>query len=144
MTELVVRLMVEDDFEPEIHAVGELLLLAGISTVYVTYGFGCEREAVIQGEEIAVSTDHLAQFILDSEAMGLFELGANDLHIRSGTGHIEFLLCHEHDIHFQGEETRLLRQVRSRWSRRYGHCYERRSGGEWRLISVANSHGDSY
>src|SRR4051794_15564660 len=121
MTELIVRPVEEDWFETEIHAMSELLLRARITTLYVTYGFGCAHE----GEEIPVSTDHLARFVQDSEESGFFVLGEDNLHIRSGVGHIEFLLCHEHDIHFMGKETRLMRQVRSRWSRRYPRCYER-------------------
>ncbi len=136
--------MAEDWFEGEINDLVELLRQAKILTVYVSYGFGCQQEAVVQTNDIPVATADLVPFIVESEERGIFQLGEADLIVRSNLGKIEFTLCHEHDIHFSGEETPLLRQVRSRWSRKYEKCYERRNGGEWRLISVANSHGERF
>jgi hypothetical protein len=136
--------MAEDWFEREVHDLVDLLLQAEIRIVYVSYGFGCDRDSLIQADDIPVATDSLANFIADSEDRGIFRLGENDLTVRSDVGKFEFLLCHEHDIHFSGDETPLLRQVRSRWSKRYEKCYERRSGREWRLISFANLHGERF
>jgi hypothetical protein len=144
MTVLMVRYMEEDWFEPEIQEIADLLLSVEIRTVYLSYGYGCDTASLLQTEDIPVPTESLAQFIADSEDRGVFRLGECDLKVRSGVGKAEFLLCHEHDIHFSGVESPLLSEVRFRWAKKYLACYESRDGGKWRSISVPNRRGEKF
>ena len=107
------------DFEKlddEVVAIAEDFHAFGIETVYVTFGIFCQRDDLVQYADIPVSTSQLVRFIADCEADGTFQLGESDLHIIGGG--LEFLLCHERDIHCSGEETSSLMAVRKRWTRR--------------------------
>ncbi len=117
----------------EVVNVADDLLGFGIETVYVSFGFGCERGKAVQWEEVPVPTRGLVQFITDSEADGTFALREADLQIC--VPGVEFLLCHERDVHCSGAEGALLRAVRRRWSRDYEHSHERRSGGQWHRLA---------
>jgi hypothetical protein len=108
-------------------------LAFGIDTAYITFGFGCDRERVVQWEDIPVPVHTLARFIADSEADETLELGESDLHIRGGG--VEFLLCHEGDVHCTGKMSPLLAAVRKRWTHDYEHAYEKRSGGQWHRLA---------
>jgi hypothetical protein len=119
--------------DAEILNIVDDLLAFGIDTVYITFGFGCERDRAIQWEEIPVAVRGLAQFIADSEADETFELGESDLHIRGGG--VEFLLCHEGDVHCTGNMCPLLAAVRRRWTCEYEHSHEKRSGGPWHRLT---------
>jgi hypothetical protein len=48
---------------------------------------------------------------------------------------VEFLLCHERDVHCTGEVCPLLAAVRRRWTSEYEHSYEKRSGGRWHRLT---------
>jgi hypothetical protein len=60
-------------------------------------------------------------------------LAESDLHIRGGG--VEFLLCHEGDVHCIGKVCPLLLSVRERWTRQYSHSQERRHGGQWHRLT---------
>ncbi len=105
----------------------------GIGTVYVTFGFGCRLDKLVQWDEVPVCTSELPRFLDDFAAEETFELGEADLHIRGGG--VEFRLCHEHDVHCSGDGNPLILSVRRRWARDYPKSWDRTSGGEWRRLT---------
>jgi hypothetical protein len=108
-----------DEMLEELDSFDQLLRDAEIATVYVTFGFGCSVEGLVQFEDLPVATDELVGFIEDSESRGVYKLGEDDLSIRSGVRGLYFLLCHEHDVHFTSKDDHLLRRVRNRWASLY-------------------------
>lgn len=128
MVELSTGYLDFEQLDSEVLAIVEDFQAFDVGTVYVTFGFGCESDLFVQSEEVPVHTSDLARFVADCEADETFDLGGSDLYLRGGG--VEFLLCHERDVHCSGEESPLLLSVRKRWSREYEHSYERRSGGE--------------
>jgi hypothetical protein len=53
--------------------------------------------------------------VVQSEQKGIFRLGQCDLHIEDRQKTLEFLLCHESDIHFASADQRLVEQIISLW-----------------------------
>ena len=133
MVELTTGYLDFEQLDAEVVNIADDLLAFGVDTAYVTFGFGCERDKPVQWEEIPVPVRRLVQFIADSEADETFTLGESDLHIRGGG--VEFLLCHERDLHCSGAMCPLLLEVRMRWTRDYEHSYERRCGGQWHRLT---------
>src|SRR5687768_15887041 len=125
MVELSTGYLDFEQLDAEVVNIADDLLAFGVETAFVTFGFGCERGKAVQWEEIPVPVRDLVQFVAESESEGMFELGEADLHVRAGG--VEFLLCHERDVHCSGEECPLLAAVRKRWSGEYKHSGERRS-----------------
>ena len=133
MVELSTGYLDLEQLDTEIINIVDDLLAFGVEIAYVTFGFGCERDMVVQWEEISVPIRALIEFVANSESQGTFDLGEADLHIRADA--IEFRLCHERDVHCSGEECTLLAAVRIRWAREYEHSCEQRSGGVWRRLN---------
>lgn len=133
MIELSTGYLNFEQLDAEVLAIIDDLHAFGVETAYVTLGAGCRLDEPLQWKDVPVPTTGLAQFIADCEADEVFELGASNLCIR-GAG-IEFLLCHEHDVHCSGNESPRLLAVRKRWTRDYEHSYERRSGGRWHRLT---------
>ena len=95
-----------EQLDAEVVNIADDLLAFDIGTVYVSFGFGCRKEKLLQTEDIPVSVRALVRFIADSESEETFALGESDLLIRAGG--VEFKLCHERDVHCSGEENQLL------------------------------------
>jgi hypothetical protein len=133
MIELTTGYLDFEQLDAEVIAIVDDFKAFGVDTVYLSFGFACHRDTLVQSEDVPVRTGELARFIADGEADGTFELGESDLSIRGGG--LEFLLCHERDIHCLGEESAALLAVRKRWTRTYEHSHERRSGGRWHRLT---------
>jgi hypothetical protein len=133
MTELTTGYLSFEQLEAEVLSIVDDLKSFAIGTVYLTFGCGSQADASVQWQDIPVPVDRLAAFVAESEDTGLFELGEADLFIRAEG--LEFLLCHERDIHCSGEESPRLAAVRRRWARDYEFSNEKRSGGPWRRLT---------
>jgi hypothetical protein len=129
MMELSTGYLEFQQLDDEVVAIAEDFHASGIDTVYVTFGFACQCDNLVQSEDVPVPTSQLVRFVANCEADGTFELGESNLYIQGGG--LKFLLCHERDIHCSGEESPSLMAVRRRWTREYEYSSERRSGGQW-------------
>jgi hypothetical protein len=74
------------------------------------------------------------EFIATAEAANYYWVGRDDLHINTPDGRVQFLLCHESDIHLTTEDAGLLDRLRSMWlADGHREMYER-DGGVWRRV----------
>src|SRR5437868_4538164 len=107
-----------DRLDAEVLAVVDDFRAFGHDTVYVTCGFGCDRDLLAQSQDVPVPIARLAGHLAELERLGVFELGEADLFV-SAAG-VEFQFCHEGDVHCSAAaECPLLSAVRRRWTRSY-------------------------
>ncbi len=87
----------------------------GQECIQVTYGFGCNLsvEDLWRPEEVHLS--ELDAYIQHSDRVGIFRFGECDLHIEDAAERLEFVLCHESDIHFASVDEIPVRQVIALW-----------------------------
>jgi hypothetical protein len=62
----------------------------------------------------AVSVAALGAFLQKHQREGIFHLGQSDVSITAPDGHARLLLCHEGDMHFDGEAA-LAEEVAVHW-----------------------------
>jgi hypothetical protein len=103
-----------DEFLLAIQQVVALLHEAGIREVIVSYGWDCDCPDERRYQDNTMASDELWTFIKESEAVGYYRAGENDLHVRDGDGRIEILFCHESDIHLNTDEPALYEMLRRR------------------------------
>jgi hypothetical protein len=127
--QLITGYLAPDLLLDEMDAFVQLLHDLKISTVFVSFGFGCSVDDRLQTQDIPVATDDLIGFIEDQERAGAYSLGDDNLTIRSGARGLRLLLCHEHDIHFSSSDPRVVRRVRSRWASLYPRSYAHHGEG---------------
>ncbi|MSR56530.1 MAG: hypothetical protein EXS05_02515 [Planctomycetaceae bacterium] len=113
--ELTTGLLSRDEYLRAIVRVIEFVRLNGVSNVLVAYGFDCDCPQEQLYEDVAMPLDRLQPFIAESEAAGVYRLGQNNLHVKDTTGRIEFLFCHESDIHFVSEDRELIERLKAAW-----------------------------
>jgi hypothetical protein len=113
--ELTSGLLSRDQYLQAIAGVVEFLAIEGVREVLVAYGFGCDcpDEQLYQDERI--SLDRLLPFIAEAERLDYYRVGKDNLHVKDDTGQIEFMFCHESDIHFFSEDKRLVEQLKAGW-----------------------------
>jgi hypothetical protein len=133
VVELSTGYLTYEQLDAEVLAIADDFRSFGVGMVHVTFGFGCQVDRLVQTEDVPVPTSRFAQFIADCEADETYDLGEANLHVRGGG--VEFLLCHERDVHCSGEDGPLLLAVRKRWAREYERSHERRSGGRWHRLA---------
>ena len=133
MIELTTGYLNLDEMEREILHLADDFEAVGVEVVYVTFGFGCRRDELLQSADIPVPISGLATFVADSERKGQFQLGESDLKIEAMG--VTITLCHEGDIHCEGEESALFNRVRARWASDYFHSHRRQHGNNWRRLS---------
>ncbi|WP_165248198.1 hypothetical protein [Paludisphaera soli] len=131
--ELTTGYLTFEELDAEVVASIDDFRSMGVETIFLTFGFGCDREDRLQFEEIPVALGDLIHFIQDAEADGTFELGESDLVLRGGG--LEFLFCHEGDVHCYGRESPPLLAVRRRWRRDYEWSEDRQCGGRHRRLT---------
>ena len=132
MIELVTGYLDAAEMDIELVAIVEHFRAIQVETVFVSFGFGCQRDQLLQADLVPIGINLLLESLADHEARGIFELGESNVMIEGGG--LAYLVCHEHDIHCSGEENSALRQVRRRWARDHEGSQERRNGGRWRRI----------
>ena len=97
----------------EIYAFAALCQAQGILQVEVEYGWGCRPPAA--GKFAAVAVSELVAWIADAAAGGHYSLGEDNLHLRIPALPLEFLLCHDGDVHIMTDNTAWLEALRARW-----------------------------
>lgn len=78
--------------------------------------------------------DRLLPFMTEGECRGYYRIGRDNLHVKAGTGRVEFLFCHESDIHFISEDTELVERLKAAWLAE-GFCKMFvHLGSEWQAV----------
>ncbi|AMV37432.1 hypothetical protein [Planctomyces sp. SH-PL62] len=122
-----------EELDAEIVSVVDDFRAMGVETIHVTFGFGCALDARVQSQDVPVPLGRLIRFIEDAEADGTFQLRESDLILQGGG--LEFLFCHEGDVHCYGRESPRLLAVRRRWRREHEQSADRRCGGRYRRLT---------
>ncbi len=81
--------------------------------IEVMYGFGCNTDHLY--ETMIIPVQELQRFLEDSADKQVFHLGDDDLHIKLREPKVEFLLCHESDLHFEVNDVDGINAVRKLW-----------------------------
>jgi hypothetical protein len=113
--ELTTGTLSRADYLRAVERVVELLRSAGVAEVLVAYGFGCDCPDEQLYQDVPMPLDRLLPFMAEGERLDYYRIGKDNLHVKDGTGRIEFLLCHESDIHFISEEAELVERVKGLW-----------------------------
>lgn len=85
--------------------------LLGDCMVTAYYGFGTEIHIDLQYVPMRVSTKLIDRFIRDSIKQGIVIPGHCDFSFTIPDERIEILFCHESDIHLNGKDDTLIRQL---------------------------------
>ena len=72
--------------------------------------------------------------IEDSIEQKIFDFGDNDLHIGSVNGDLKILLCHESDIHIDGNSDDLIQRIAEKYP-----DLEFRTGEEWKKLNASEN-----
>jgi hypothetical protein len=108
---------------------------AGVRVVLVAYGFGCDCPDEQLYQDVLMPLDRLLPFMAEAEAADYYRVGKDNLHVKDATGRIEFLFCHESDIHFISEDRELVEQLKAVW-RAEGFCKVFvHLGSEWQTVN---------
>lgn len=113
--ELTSGLLSRDDYLCAIDGVVKFLAGAGVRDVLVAYGFGCDCPDEQLYQDVPIPLDKLPSFIAHAEGLDFYRVGKDNLHIKDSKGHLEFLFCHESDIHFISEDADLIAQLKAVW-----------------------------
>ncbi len=100
----------------EVPEIAKLLRSNGIEDAIVYYGWGTRLEINQLWSPIEVKVEDLPAFVRDSVAQGIFSPGNSDLIIEDKARTLNFLLCHESDIHLMTENQKLINETNRHWS----------------------------
>jgi len=95
------------------------------------YGWACKLDIDELWKDIPIAIDGLGQFIQQSIERGGYNPARSDLFIQTEDGVVQFLLCHESDIHLKTESSELLQEVKPHWVSQGYRGYEKLKG-EWK------------
>ena len=113
--ELTTGVLSRVDYVRAVERAIELLRATGVSDVVVAYGFGCSCPAEQLYQDMRMPLDRLLPFMAEGEALDWYHIGQDNLHVKDATGRIEFLFCHESDIHFISEDAELVDRLKGTW-----------------------------
>lgn len=99
----------------------------GTRNLTAFYGFDCNLHQDLCYKPMIVSPDAFPYFIEDSIEQRIYEVGATDLLIKTPDLDASILLCHEADIHLDGENESVIEAIASRF-RGWGF----RSADQWK------------
>lgn len=112
----------------EVQEIVSLFQSLQIQDLIIFYGFGCECDIEEQYQDIAVKTDVLLDFLSQSMARGIYCFGDADFYIESRPRGIQFLLCHEGDVHIETENRQVANHFHARWSAKGPPGCEKKDG----------------
>jgi hypothetical protein len=123
-----------DDYLQAIAGVIEFMAAEGVREVLVAYGFGCDCPDEQLYRDQPMPLGRLEAFIAEAEGFDSYRAGKDNLHVKDGTGRIEFLFCHESDIHFISEDRELVERLKAKWLAA-GFCQVfEHLGTEWQAV----------
>lgn len=113
--ELTTGFLSREEYLQAIDGIIDFMAAAGVRTIFVAYGFGCDCPEEEMYQDTMISLNRLLPFIDQAEALDYYRVGQDNLHVKDESGRIEFLLCHESDIHFISEDKDLMNWMKARW-----------------------------
>jgi hypothetical protein len=135
--ELTSGILSRADYLRGVERVVDFLRSAGASDVLVAYGFGCDCPEEQLYQDVPMPLDRLLPFMAEGEARDYYRIGQDNLHVKDGTGWVEFLFCHESDIHFISEDAELMERLKGIWlAAGFTGMYLKRAA-EWEPIPYA-------
>jgi len=134
--EIVSGHMTPEQISEETHEIVALFKKLPVQDLVVWYGFGCDCEFDEQYQEIKVKTDDLLGFLSQIIASGVYLPGDADFFIESRPSGVQFLLCHESDVHLETGDEQAADHFRARWSARKDPGHEKQ-GTTWVPLSAA-------
>lgn len=117
----------------EVQEIAALLGRLQIIDLTVLFGYNGSSDDRYDDElyqEIEIKTDALLGFLSKSIAEGRYHLGEQDFQIESLSGDVEFLICHESDVHLETDNAEVASPTRARWAAQEPPGYEQ-IGQEW-------------
>jgi hypothetical protein len=88
------------------------LALAGIERASVSFGWDSNIPIDEMWIDKQVAVSELASYLCKAEVTGAIQIGKSDVFIKSEE--IEFVLCHESDLHVRGTHS-LVAEIQRRW-----------------------------
>jgi len=101
------------------------------------YGWACNLHSDLLYKPMAVSLDVFPYFIEDSVEQRIYEIGGSDLLVEFPDSSLSILLCHESDIHLDGEDDVAINQIVARFPQ-LGF----RSAEEWKSVHRNESNAE--
>ncbi len=126
--ELTTGLLTQEQMQAELNAILSLVADSQSRDVEIIYGFSCDVEETYQS--ISVSVSALPTFISQGWDEGIWQLGKDDFYITTLAPSVQYLLCHESDVHITTAVPQVLHYFTSRW---IDKCYKpyRRINEHW-------------
>ena len=103
----------------EAQEIAALLGRLQITDLTVFFGYNGSSDDRFDDElyqDIEIKADDLLGFLSQSITDGRYHLGEQDFHIRSLAGDVEFLICHESDVHLETDNAEVASALRARWA----------------------------
>ena len=103
----------------EVQEIAALLSGLQITDLIVSYGYNGSSDDRFDDElyqDIEIEVGDLLGFLSRSITEGRYHLGEQDFHIRSLAGEVEFLICHESDVHLETDNAEVASAMRGRWA----------------------------
>lgn len=129
--ELTSGILKVEQIKNELDTLVSLFKDCDVDLVKVAYGFGCESDMDVQYVDMEIPTKDLKDFIERSVAKGIYKFGYNDLHVKSEQEDVEFLLCHESDIHLYTDSNESFNWILNKWLISGYHCHHKPNDGAW-------------
>jgi hypothetical protein len=116
--EIVTRRLNAAQLLAEIPEIVEMFRLNGLEHLTVEFGWGSGQAIDQCWYPHLVSLVDLESFIQRRLNEDVFLPGQSDLFIRDSTNVVEFLLCHESDIHLRTENAAIAKMIEQAWDRK--------------------------
>lgn len=113
-----------DQLKTELEIVIDRFKSKNVQQVTVMYGFDCELDQDELYKEITIDVNDINTFIKRSENEGIYKFGDNDFYIMAKPIDMEFLFCHESDVHFTSSDNGIFAQIEQEWEHEGYEAYE--------------------
>lgn len=110
--------------QDEVSSIASLLRRTGKHDLLVSYGWACDLDIDELYQDRPLPLSDLSGFIARSEQDGVFTLGEADLYIESADHAVQFVLCHESDVHLTTDDAAMAEEVGTGWAAK-GYPYYR-------------------
>ncbi len=111
----------------EVQEIAALIGRLQLNELTVFFGYNGSSDDRFDDElyqEIEIKTNDLLGFLSKSMAEGRYHLGDQDFQIHSLSGGVEFLICHESDVHLETDNAEVASHMRARWAAQEPPGYE--------------------
>jgi hypothetical protein len=101
----------------------------GDRSLTVMYGWASNLHSDLQYVPMGWPLDLFKFFLEDSIEQRIFVVGGSDLHIRSPDNNLDVLICHESDIHLDGDDDGAIERIVKRFPQ-----LDFRRAEEWKAV----------